>query len=127
MTNSYNPIFWLASLGNDIQFLFHLFGQWEFLPSNNLISWLGHYFCDVEDHPVLGELCGNIAFIIAGIDESQMNAYVFDCENISQRARKFKKFQAKKLMKSNKSISQKKFFLSKFHFLPFQKWSEINF
>lgn len=74
MTNAYNPIFWLASLGNDIQWLFHLFGQWEFLPSNNLISWLGHYFCDVDDHPILGELCGNIAFIIAGIDESQMNA-----------------------------------------------------
>ena len=40
---------------------------------------------------------------------------------------KFKKSPGqKKLVKSNKSISRKNF-LTKFHFLPFQKWPKINF
>ena len=44
----------------------------------------------------------------------------------SQWARKLKKSRAKKLVKSNKSISQKNF-LTKFHFLQFQKWPKMNF
>ena len=39
---------------------------------------------------------------------------------------KFKKVQTKKLVKSNKSISRI-IFLTKLHFLPFQKWPTINF
>ena len=42
------------------------------------------------------------------------------------RARKFKKVQAKKLVKSNKLISQI-IFLTKFHFLQSQKLPKINF
>ena len=38
----------------------------------------------------------------------------------------FKKIPAKKLVKSNKSISRN-FILTKFHFLQFQKWPKINF
>ena len=37
-----------------------------------------------------------------------------------------KKSRLKKLVKSMKSISRK-IFLSKFHFLQFQKWANINF
>ena len=37
------------------------------------------------------------------------------------------KSRTKKLVKSNTSISRKKIFLTKFHFLPFQKWPKINF
>ena len=37
-----------------------------------------------------------------------------------------KKSKPKKLVKSNKSISQQ-FFLTKFHFLQFQKWPKNNF
>ena len=37
-----------------------------------------------------------------------------------------KKVQAKKLVKSNKSISRI-IFWTKFHFLQFQKWPKINF
>ena len=50
------------------------------------------------------------------------NRYVYKFTiKISQRAKKFKKnIQLKKLVKSNKSISQKNF-LDKFHFLQFQK------
>ena len=33
----------------------------------------------------------------------------------------------KKFVKSNKSISRKKIFLTKIHFLQFQKWPKINF
>ena len=45
---------------------------------------------------------------------------------VPQWVRKFKKIQAKKLVKSNKSISRN-FILTKFHFLQFQKWPKINF
>ena len=38
-----------------------------------------------------------------------------------------KKSSPKKLVKSNKSISQKKFFDQNPFFLQFQKWSKINF
>ena len=45
----------------------------------------------------------------------------------SQWARKLKKnVQGKKLVKYNKSISRR-IFLTKFHFLRFQKWPKINF
>ena len=44
----------------------------------------------------------------------------------SHWARKSKKYRPKKLVKSNKSISRN-FFLTKFHFLPFQNWPKINF
>ena len=43
-----------------------------------------------------------------------------------QWARKFKKVQTKKLVKSNKSISRKKI-VTKFHFLQFQKWTKYQF
>ena len=46
---------------------------------------------------------------------------------MAQWARKFKKVQAKKLVKSNKSILRKKFFFTKINFLQFQKWPKINF
>ena len=39
---------------------------------------------------------------------------------------KIKNSRPKKLVKSIKSISRRKFFLTKFHFLQFQKWSKIN-
>ena len=38
-----------------------------------------------------------------------------------------KESRPKKLVKSNKSISRKKIFLTKIHFLQFQKWPKINF
>ena len=50
----------------------------------------------------------------------------FRMVNTTQWARKFKKVQAKKVVKSNKSISQK-MFLTNFHYLQFQKWPKISF
>ena len=75
MGHASNPIFILADLGGGIEFLFHLFGMYEFLPENSIIEWIGHFFCDVSEHPILGQLCDNIAFIIAGVDEAQLNSY----------------------------------------------------
>lgn len=79
MTHTYNPRFWFANFGKDIQWLFHIFGAYEFLPSSSIISWMGHALCDVFEHPFIGELCGNVAFIFAGIDESQLNGHVQFC------------------------------------------------
>ena len=42
------------------------------------------------------------------------------------RPENLKKSRPKKLVKSNKSISQKNF-LTKIHFFPFQKWPKFNF
>ena len=77
MGHASNPIFILADLGGGIEFLFHLFGMYEFLPENSIIEWIGHFFCDVSEHPILGQLCDNIAFIIAGVDEAQLNTYAY--------------------------------------------------
>ena len=73
MTHASNLIFQLAQAAGSIEILFHLFGQYEFLPHSNIISWLGHFYCDTFQHPVLGSLCENIAFIIAGVDKTQLN------------------------------------------------------
>ena len=45
---------------------------------------------------------------------------------LTQWARKFKKVQAKELMKSNELISRI-IFLTKLHFLQFQKWPKMQF
>ena len=74
MGHAYNPIFQLASIAGDLEILFHLFGMWEFLPHYDVISWLGHFFCDVDDHPLNSILCENIAFIIVGVNKDEMNA-----------------------------------------------------
>ena len=50
----------------------------------------------------------------------------FRMVNTTQWARKFKKVQAKKVVKSNKSISQITF-MAKFNFLHFQKLPKISF
>ena len=60
------------------------------------------------------------------INVSKKSIYLQDTYFKSQWARKLKKVQDKKLVKSNKSTSRK-FFLTKFHFLQFQKWPKITF
>ena len=77
MGHASNPIFILADLGGGIEFLFHLFGMYEFLPENSIIEWIGHFFCDVSEDPILVHLCDYIAFIIAGVDEAQLNTYAY--------------------------------------------------
>lgn len=74
MSHAFNPIFLIAQWAGDIEVLFHLFGMWEFIPHYEIISWMAHLFCDVDDHPLNSILCENIAFIIAGVNKSQLNA-----------------------------------------------------
>ena len=45
---------------------------------------------------------------------------------LNSRPENLKKSRPKRVVKSNKSISRK-FFLTKFHILQFQKWPKINF
>ena len=76
MTNAWNPIFQIAEWANSIEIIFHLFGFHEFLPHMDVVSALAHYFCNIIDHPVYGELCENIIFALSGINEAQLNMYV---------------------------------------------------
>ena len=50
-------------------------------------------------------------------------------QNTHSRPENLKQSRPKKLVKSNKSISRIRieFYLTKFHFLQFQKWPKINF
>ena len=55
------------------------------------------------------------------------NSAIFFRENdFTKNLHRLEQVQAKKLVKSNKSISQI-IFLTKCHFLQFQKWPKINF
>lgn len=73
MTAANNPIFTIASWAHDIEVLYHLFGFYEFLPHYEIITWIGHYFCDVAGNQALAALCENIVFIVSGINEAQLN------------------------------------------------------
>ena len=73
MTNANNPIFLISEWAGNVEILFHLFGQYEFLPHYDIISWIAHFFCDVTGNAILGELCENIVFLVTGINEAQLN------------------------------------------------------
>ncbi|XP_053709446.1 gastric triacylglycerol lipase [Synchiropus splendidus] len=47
-----------------------VFGRQDFLPQNRLIQWLAEHVCT---HEHLGELCGNIFFLLCGFDEENLN------------------------------------------------------
>lgn len=73
MTNVNNPITIIASWGETLEILYHFFGFYEFLPHYEFIQWVAHFFCNVEDNPVVGSLCENIVFLFTGINEAQLN------------------------------------------------------
>ncbi len=68
-----NPIFTIAEWADNIEILYHLFGFYEFLPHYDIITWIGHLFCDVEGNEALAQLCENIVFLFSGINEAQLN------------------------------------------------------
>ena len=81
---------------------------------NKMINWHWktlNYLCEFE-------------FQILTLQKKLFWALNLECA--SQWARKSKKSRPKKLVKSNKSFSEN-FFLTKFYFLPFQKWPKFNF
>lgn len=47
-----------------------LFGRQDFLPQNRMIEWLAEHVCA---HEHLGELCGNIFFLLCGFNEKNLN------------------------------------------------------
>ena len=68
--------------------------------------------------------------IAASCDDGTIRIWIIPEEGLTrpgmtQRARIFKKVQAKKIVKSNKSFHKKNFFI-KFHFLRFQKRPKIT-
>ena len=73
MENTDNPIFIIASWGDTLDFFYHFFGFYEFLPHWDFIQYISHFFCNVEDNPVVGGLCENIVFLFTGINEAQLN------------------------------------------------------
>merc|ERR1711915_964081 len=73
MTHSSNPIFIISSLGGGVQFLYHLFGMYEFLPHMDVISWIAHLFCG-DFNPLGDLLCGNIAFLLLGFNPDVLNS-----------------------------------------------------
>jgi len=72
MAHSTNPIFIIASIGGGVEFLYHLFGLYEFLPHYNIITWIAHLFCG-DINPIGDLLCTNIGFLLLGFNQGQLN------------------------------------------------------
>jgi len=72
MSHAPSMIFQIASLAEDIEILYHLFGLYEFLPHLDIITWFGHLVCS-DDHPLLQSVCMNIGFTILGFNPGQLN------------------------------------------------------
>lgn len=51
-------------------FVEELFGKKEFLPQSYMVKWFATHFCT---HEIIGELCGNIFFILCGFNEKNLN------------------------------------------------------
>ena len=74
MSHANNIIFKIAEFADDLNILLHLLGQWEFLPHSDFMTWLGHFICNVQDHPIYGGACENFVFLLFGINPEQLNA-----------------------------------------------------
>jgi len=72
MSHAPNFIFQIATLADDIQILYHLFGFAEFLPHYDFITWFGHLVCS-DDHPYLQTVCMNFGFAFLGFNPGQLN------------------------------------------------------
>ena len=75
MTHASDPLFQLSQFADEIDDLYHLFGRYEFLPHPDVVSELGHLFCNEEEHPVYAEICANIAFILLGLNPDHLNRF----------------------------------------------------
>jgi len=72
MGHATNFIFEIASWAGGIENIYHLFGQYEFLPHYDVISWIGDLLCG-DDHPFTNTLCMNIGFLLLGFNPGQLN------------------------------------------------------
>ena len=57
--------------------IFKLLGVNEFLPSSKFIKWAAQGLC--EKWNVVGEICENVIFVIAGYDKYEMNQVGAPC------------------------------------------------
>lgn len=59
-----------------------MFGVYEFLPSNELITMVGDTFCN--DDALTQVLCTNVIFLITGFNKKQLNTVCyFELSNVS--------------------------------------------
>lgn len=65
-----SPLRYLAPFGQNLQFLFTIFGTKDFLPSNWVFRWLARNVCG---HEIPDILCENILFLFGGYDYKYMN------------------------------------------------------
>jgi len=72
MTHANSPLFLVARLAGDIQYLYHLLGHYEFLPHTEVVSWFGRMFCS-ELHLHYQEICDNIGMVMLGFNPDQLN------------------------------------------------------
>ncbi|XP_060063489.1 lysosomal acid lipase/cholesteryl ester hydrolase-like [Ylistrum balloti] len=65
-----SPIRLLAPFVKPLQTFFELFGTGEFLPSTDMVKWLGREVCS---KPGLDFVCENFLFVLGGYDFKQFN------------------------------------------------------
>ncbi|XP_069124287.1 lysosomal acid lipase/cholesteryl ester hydrolase-like [Argopecten irradians] len=65
-----SPIRLLTPFAEPIQTLYDIFGKGEFLPSTEVIKWLGRTACS---KPGIDFLCENLLFVLGGYDFKQLN------------------------------------------------------
>ncbi|XP_033740814.1 lysosomal acid lipase/cholesteryl ester hydrolase-like [Pecten maximus] len=68
--NIISPIRLLAPFAEPIQTLYEMFGKAEFLPSTEVVKWLGRTACS---KPGLDFICENVLFVLGGYDFKQLN------------------------------------------------------
>jgi hypothetical protein len=62
-----------------LQWWIGLMGYYEFMPSNELLTLSGQFYCN--EQAITADICANILFIVAGFDSAQINkvSVTFQC------------------------------------------------
>ena len=64
----------MSSFLSTLQHLFNVIGaDGEFLPSDDLTNFLASRVCP---QPLLDDVCGNVVFLIAGVDSMHLNMVI---------------------------------------------------
>lgn len=66
-----SPIKLIAPFSASIEWLLNFFKAWEFLPSNEIMDFLGATICHEES--LIQGLCSNVVFILCGFNSEQLN------------------------------------------------------
>ena len=49
--------------------LLDMLGVYEIAPHTDFFTWLGHWFCNIEVHPIITHICAELAFFVADFNE----------------------------------------------------------